>query len=275
MSAAGYKNYHMARELSHGGRKLSACDIWGVSNLQHHLGMTNTNSCLFQRTGGQLFHEFPFENAWSYTRPVCQDVNRKSHLLFEKALQHGYTSHSQMRPPNIPQTPMALAALSGDLKLVGLLLQKGWPFHARFEGAGPDDNIDNPLIAACLGGRLNVLRFLIRYMDTQDIIHDQTLPGLFEASRSFPELQGWLLSRRYTEQVKLCSSAFYPDAGFRHWSGLERKYIPLNGPYGRWCTETMLDYAIRLRKMHENLMGKSLCWSDGSPYPYIAPWSSL
>ena len=249
------------------GAGLSDYDIKGHSLLHYALEGSQSLAMVLRNEQGSPpngSNTSALENAWQYTVPTT-GWTAEHPRLFVEALQYASPEQLGNICPDLPRTPLAIAALSGDSELVSLLLQKGWSANVTASG------IENPLIAASTGGRLNMFKFLIRYAGAKGISYNPTLPGVFHASQYFPEFQTWILSEQYTEQWRLCNIASTPGARYCFWSGLERKEVPLTGHYGRCCQETMLEYAIRLRKMHKELMGRIICWEPGKPHPFLAP----
>ena len=270
--------FALARELEQGELDLTDSDIYGLTHLSHALQYPS-GLFYFAQSQPAILNQGNIDTnqltrAWKYTRPVTSPEGNERPLIFLKALRYTAKDYNTTCPPSIPQSALAIAAMTGNARLLKLLVKtEGLPEVNINEPSGKDD-VENVFISACLGGRLEILKFLVRYiLSRQDLPLNQTLPGIWYASRHFPEIHSWLLVDRYTEQRRLCNSPFSnpglePEA-IRSWSGLEHKEVPLTGPYWRFCHETMLEYATRLKSLHDQLKGKVLCWAPDKEHPFV------
>jgi ankyrin repeat protein len=95
-------------------------------------------------------------------------------------------------------TPLYFAAAQGNAGIVALLVQNGADVDAS---GGP---FGCPLVAACLYGRFEAVKMLVRLGAT--ILHDRAdiARNIGRAARLHKEIIRWLLIGRYTDQKKLC-----------------------------------------------------------------------
>ena len=270
--------FALAQELEQGNLGISDSDICGLTYLAHALRQPSGLVHFAQSQPTILSQDNIDTNqltrAWKYTKPVASPEVSERPLIFMKALRYAAKDYNTTYPPSVPQSALAIAAMTGNARVLKLLVEtEGVPEININEPSGKDD-VENVFISACRGGRLEILKFMIRYiLSRPGLPFNQTLPGIWHASRHFPEIHSWLLVERYTEQKRLCDSPSLNSGldaiPFRLWSGLERKEVPLTGPYWRFCHETMLEYATRLRSMHDQLKGKVLCWAPGKEHPFV------
>jgi ankyrin repeat protein len=90
------------------------------------------------------------------------------------------------------------AAAQGNAKIVALLVKSGADVDAL---GGP---FGYPLVAACLYGRLEAVKMLVRL--GASLLHDRAdiARNFGRAASLHKEIIRWLLVDRYTDQRKLC-----------------------------------------------------------------------
>ena len=181
------------------------------------------------------------------------------------SVRGGAIDNVNCRGPVYPRKPLWMAAASGVPGGVEALIEAGAIVEL--------DQLleDDPLIAACQAGRMNVVKFLTRYVSMKANTNVFGTHDAIAASKHFPKIKTWLLQHRWTEQRRLEQIAKPSSEGalLRPWSGLDRKGIPLTGRWGRYYNQSTFDHAVQVYKQRRYLFGKVLCWDSGKPHPFV------
>ena len=296
MLAAYYGNTKFLLELEKYGLDFLVRDIYGRSYL--YLALQSRQPQLLAFCTGKSLEASPqstenimgFDSAWRTDTPTfvldyLPNIKDATHLeylgfvallrkkqlpLLRKVLRRLGIEHKAITSINSrgklnPRTPLWLASTSGLVESVQILMKAGAVVDVDLPAE------DNPLAAACEAGRLEVVEFLLRHASMQAGAHAMgSKLNLIDASKHFPEIRQWLLVHRWTEQLRLAETACSPELDWiRPWAGLDRRAIPLTDQYARFGCESMLDYAVRLRAVREDFLGKILCWDSGSAHPFV------
>jgi hypothetical protein len=155
--------------------------------------------------------------------------------------------------PKYGDIPLCEAASSGSVKCAASLLGHG----ARLEVEGSLEG--TPLIRACLYGRFNVVKLLVRTGAQLEYVNEKgQYRNAFDSVSSYPHIQKWLLVDRFLEQRKVCyeRSGNLSDTPTMLWSGVTPAGVELRGDFRRRRHESHLDYLIRLGELKRSWQGR-------------------
>ena len=267
--AARQENIAAVQELDTDGIPWADTDIFGRNVLEYTLNHSSGLDYVLRSQqlvpNGGLARNSSFGHACKYIAPISRREVDQNPLLFAKLLQRSSIHIYNHYPPSwIPQSTVAVAAMTGNIGLLRQLVKAEESPSVLATKIRFDSSVENPLIAACLGGRLEIVKFLVRFVSSANneaLCDPVTMHHAWSASTHFPEIHSWLLIERYTDQRKI-PAATSGDAEkqreYRPWSGLEPKELPLKRPLWRFCHESMFKYAVRLRQIEKRLRGHVL-----------------
>lgn len=145
-------------------------------------------------------------------------------------------------------SPLCLSAVTGLTQAVTNLLQLG--AEIDFEGSP----YGSALMAACLSGRLESVKVLVRHGAAISYLGiNGARSAIKYANRT---IIAWLLVKRFTDQNKLSA----PDKSFAQeiqpWSGIVKAELIITGKAERQVGESARDYWFRLKAVKKGWQGK-------------------
>ncbi|KAF4454137.1 Ankyrin repeat, partial [Fusarium albosuccineum] len=180
-------------------------DIGLDPNRVHFYGVAAMHNILLARShrGLLLSRRLSVESTipidWKELDPCrCRHIgDDKFHLLI-RVLGKGTMEYILNLHPTGGQSPLYIAAWFGYVKAMGNLILIG--ANIEFEGGAAG----TALMAACKGGRIDAVKFLVRYGARLDYFSKtQGFRSAFLAAKSHPRIIHWLLVGRHSDQLKI------------------------------------------------------------------------
>jgi Ankyrin repeats (3 copies)/Ankyrin repeat len=251
------KNESIVQELISAGSDVSMTTVLDVTALNY--ATTNTIATLLLNAGciNEVHFSLPTSTISILTKiwAMINQINIMSIVdargcilnllnakgIFRIFIRRGYISGVL----NLARRQMVWAMARGDLIMVEYLLEELSKYGHKIERE------DRWLFKCSSWGRLESLKVLIRRGTSQDY---HALSEAFIKARNHPNIERWLLVKRFTDQSKLCSSSNCLDNNLdtKPWSGVGEIRVELVGRYARQIS--LLEYIKWLHKQDKRLL---------------------
>ncbi|KAF4969327.1 hypothetical protein FSARC_3401 [Fusarium sarcochroum] len=164
--------------------------------------------------------------------------------------------------PSKGWSPLCRAASLGSVTIVENCLSVG--AEIDFEGC----SLGSALIIASACGKLDVVKILVRKGAAIGYIGRRGPIDAVSVARS-NVVRSWLLVRRFSDLQRLKDSDSDVSSGdeIKLWSGILKARYVLRGRALKHASESMLEYARRLRTMPIHYESQNLAPIDGLQYP--------
>ncbi|CAG8972232.1 hypothetical protein HYALB_00001630 [Hymenoscyphus albidus] len=147
--------------------------------------------------------------------------------------------------------PLCIASRNGRVDLLELWIEAGADLELRGDFHG------TPLISACVSGRLDSVKYLVRAGAKVSFMRDGKLYNALESARHFEDIVHWLLVERFTDQLKIeFSHRTVSDTEFKDWSGVKAAEVVVDGWYAPSYGISSLGRLKELSELRRELLGQ-------------------